>query len=94
MTEQSQEKIRPECEQRFNASERADEAILDKLEKMEKTQNKIHDKLFVDNNGKCHQTLLNNHERILKALIGILAAIGGTILTVLGFVAKDWFGGH
>jgi len=46
-------------------------------------------KLFEDNGGKCLQSRVNNNSQMIKIVAGIFAAIGGFILTFIGWIIKS-----
>lgn len=89
MAKKSQEEIRPQCQIEFQRSKEADECILAKLDKLNGRFDSLEAVIYKDNGGECMQSRVNRHDRLLKALVGVLATIGGTILTILGFAIKD-----
>lgn len=71
-------------------TEELHEIVNDKFDCVFEKIDRLNIRLFVDNNGESIQSKLNRLDRWVKVVTGIMAAIGLTVLGIIGWVIKGW----
>ena len=53
---------------------------------------KLFDKLFEDNGGKCLQSRVNNNSLLIKMVVGVFSTIGAAIISMICWIVKGKLG--
>lgn len=65
------------------------EILNEKIECLFEKVDRIHDKLFVDDDGKSIQSKVNQNSRWIKVVTGVLSAVGLAVLGIVGWIVKE-----
>ena len=61
--------------------------IMEAIGKVEKKVDSTNNRLFRDNGNRSHQTILNDHERILRVLCRVVTIVGSALIVgIIGLI--------